>query len=323
MPPRGARRRAKDHAMSDSVEHLRARWTPELTAAAIHQLQGQPAGIEVPTMQHDGRTFLDLRGIRIEQTQLDGAQLRDVNLRWSTIRDVGFKGTHLAHCNLSQTSLSECYFRNTVFDNCDIVNAKFQKNEFSNARIEDCRLDFCSFKECEITLQTIRFRKDTDPRVLMRICRNLKLNAMSMGHFADAGELTYMEKTFERHTLHRHAFTAEHESLRLRLRAIRGWFGSMLLNALWGYGERPARLLVATAAAIVLFGSVQWLLDGVPDEGFGAHLYFSGITFMTIGYGDLSPKGLLPRFLAVLEGAVGISVIGMLIASWTKKIMYR
>jgi hypothetical protein len=157
----------------------------------------------------------------------------------------------------------------------------------------------------------------------MRICRNLKLNAMSMGHFADAGELTYMEKTFERHTLHRHAFTAEHESLRLRLRAIRGWFGSILLNALWGYGERPARLLVATAAAIVLFGSVQWLLNGVPDEGFGAHLYFSGITFMTIGYGDLSPKGLLPRFLAVLEGAVGISVIGMLIASWTKKIMYR
>ena len=64
MTARGARRRAKDHAMSDSVEHLRARWTPELTAAAIHQLQGQPAGIEVPTMQHDGRTFLDLRGIR-------------------------------------------------------------------------------------------------------------------------------------------------------------------------------------------------------------------------------------------------------------------
>ena len=122
--------------MSDSVEHLRARWTPELTAAAIHQLQGQPAGIEVPTMQHDGRTFLDLRGIRIEQTQLDGAQLRDVNLRWSTIRDVGFKGTHLEHCNLSQASLSECYFRNTVFDNCDIVNSKFVKNEFSNARIE-------------------------------------------------------------------------------------------------------------------------------------------------------------------------------------------
>lgn len=309
--------------MSDSVEHLRSRWTTELTAAAIRALHGHTAEADVPTMQHDGRTFLDLRGIRIEQTQLDDAMMRDVNLRWSTIRDVGFKGTHLVGCNLSQASISECYLRGTVFENCDIINAKFQKNEFSNARIENCRLDFCSFKECEITLQTVRLRKDTDPRVLTRICRNLKLNAMSMGHFADAGELTYMEKTYERYMLHRHAFTAEHERLSLRVRAIRGWLSSMLMNFLWGYGERPMRLLFVTVLGIVLFGSVQYLLDGVPGEGFGAHVYFSGITFMTIGYGDLAPKGLLPRLLAVLEGAVGISVIGMLIASWTKKIMYR
>jgi hypothetical protein len=102
-------------------------------------------------------------------------------------------------------------------------------------------------------------------------------------------------------------------------------------------GSRTAGALVARAkgfrdaqlasggdrAAIVAFGLVQYALDGVPGETFGAHLYFSGITFMTIGYGDLVPVAPLPRFLAVLEGAVGISVIGMLIASWTKKIMYR
>jgi hypothetical protein len=68
---------------------------------------------------------------------------------------------------------------------------------------------------------------------------------------------------------------------------------------------------------------VQYWLDGVPGEGFGAHLYFSGITFLTIGYGDMLPVQPIPRFLSVLEGAVGITVIGMLIASWTKKIMYR
>jgi len=35
------------------------------------------------------------------------------------------------------------------------------------------------------------------------------------------------------------------------------------------------------------------------------------------------PVAPLPRLLAVLEGAVGITAIGMLIASWTKKIMHR
>jgi len=64
-------------------------------------------------------------------------------------------------------------------------------------------------------------------------------------------------------------------------------------------------------------------LDGIPGNSFGAHLYFSGITFLTIGYGDLVPVAPIPRLLALIEGAVGITVLGMLIASWTKKIMYR
>ena len=309
--------------MHDSVEHLRLRWTPELTAAAILMLKGGPAAPTIPTMEHEGRSFLDLRGIRIEQTQLDGATLRNVNLRWSSIRDVGFKGTRLIECNLSQATLTGCYFRHTTFEKCEIVNAKFEASDFSNARIDDSRLDFTSFRECEITLQTIRFRDDISPRVLARVCRNLKLNAMAMGHFADAGELTYMEKTHERHTLYQRAFTTEHENPGERLKALLDWAMSIFLNWLWGYGEKPHRITLVMAAVIFLFGALQYWLDGIPGASFGAVLYFSGITFLTIGYGDLVPVAPLPRLLAVIEGAIGITVLGMLIASWTKKIMYR
>ena len=38
---------------------------------------------------------------------------------------------------------------------------------------------------------------------------------------------------------------------------------------------------------------------------------------------DLVPVAPLARALAVVEGVVGITVLGMLIASWTKKIMCR
>ena len=309
--------------MHDSVEHLRLRWTPELTAAAILMLKGGPAAAAIPTMEHEGKTFLDLRGIRIEETQLDGATLHHVNLRWSAIRDVGFKGARLVECNLSQATLSGCYFRHTTFEKCEIVNAKFESSDFSNARIEDSKLDFTSFKECEITLQTIRFRDDINPRVLARVCRNLKLNAMAMGHFADAGELTYMEKTHERHTLYHHAFTTEHESVGERMKALFDWLVSIFLNWLWGYGEKPHRITLTMVVAIFFFGALQYWLDGIPGASFGAHLYFSGITFLTIGYGDLVPVEPIPRLLAVIEGVVGITVLGMLIASWTKKIMYR
>lgn len=309
--------------MNDSVEHLRLRWTPELTAAAIGLLQGHPSAVEIPTMEFEGKNYLDLRGIRIEQTQLDGATVRNANLRWSTIRDVGFKGTQLLGCNLSQATLSECYFRHAVFRNCDIVNAKFEKSDFSSASIEDSRIDFTSFKDCEIALQAIRFRDDINPLVLARICRNLKLNAMAMGHFGDASKLTYMEKTHERHALHHGAFRHRHESVGERVTAMRDWAVSVFLNWLWGYGEKPHRLTLVMAVAIVFFGMIQYWLDGIPGNSLGAHLYFSGVTFLTIGYGDLVPVEPIPRLLAVIEGAVGITVLGMLIASWTKKIMYR
>jgi hypothetical protein len=47
--------------MEDRVADLRARWTPEATAAAVAFLESQPVAFDLPTMEHDGVTT-DLRG---------------------------------------------------------------------------------------------------------------------------------------------------------------------------------------------------------------------------------------------------------------------
>lgn len=309
--------------MNDSVAHLRSRWTPELTDAAIRFLQGNPTDVDIPTMELDGETYLDLRGIRIEQTQLDGMLIRKVNLRWSTIRDVGFKGAKLVECNLSQANFSECYFRRAVFQKCDIVNSKFDSSDFSNARIDASRLDFATFRNCEIHLTSIAFLQDANPQVLARVCRNLKLNAISMGHFGDAGELAYMEKTYERHILYNQAFSRERDARGKRFKAIAYWLDAVIFNWLWGYGEKPWRLASGMLLAIFGFGTLQYALNGIPGRGWWEHVYFSGITFASIGYGDLVPAEPIPRVLAVLEGILGVTFLGMLIASATKKIMNR
>lgn len=308
---------------TDSVAQLRGRWTPALTAAALQRLLGLESAIEIPSLELDGRTQLDLRGIRIEQIQLDGAQLRDANLRWATVRDVGFKGASLVGCDLSQAHFTDCYFRRAAFERCDIVNARFENSDFSGARFDACRLDFSAFAGCEIAFDSIRFRRDAAPQVLARICRNLKLNAMSMGRFTDASDLAYLERTFDRHALRQRAFGAGTLSTTDRLHAVAFWLDAVMLNWLWGYGEKPWRLATAMVAAIVAFGTLQYWLQGVPGRDWFDHVYFSGVTFLTIGYGDLAPVGVLPRLLALIEGAAGILFIGMLVASATKKIMYR
>ena len=294
----------------DRVADLRARWTPEATAAAVAFLESRPVNFDLPTMEHGGTTYLDLRGLRIEQTQVDRAFLRNVNLRWAVFRDVGFKNARFVACNLSQVSFQDCYLRRAQLEKCDLVNSRFESCDFSQALISESRIDFARFTNCEIGLPNIRFRADATPNAMVRVCRSLKLNAMSMGNFGDAGELTYLEKTYERRGLYRGGAWAR-------------WLASGAQNLLWGYGEKPWRLALVMAFNILVFGALIHLLDPLPGKTFWEHVYFSGITYLTVGYGDLAPVSALARFISVVCAASGIATFGLLIASVTKKIMYR
>src|SRR3954464_5725099 len=140
----------------DRVADLRARWTPEATAAAVGFLESRPPNFDLPTMEHGGKTYLDLRGLRIEQTQIDKAYLRNVNLRWAVFRDVGFKNARFVGCNLSQVAFTECYLRRAQFEKCDLVNSRFESCDFSQAVVSESRVDFASFKNCEIGRDNIR-----------------------------------------------------------------------------------------------------------------------------------------------------------------------
>jgi hypothetical protein len=52
---------------------------------------------------------------------------------------------------------------------------------------------------------------------------------------------------------------------------------------------------------------------GDAPDGLSALLYFSGITFFTIGYGDVVPQDGLGHFLAVVEGGIGFGFLAIII----------
>jgi hypothetical protein len=86
-------------------------------------------------------------------------------------------------------------------------------------------------------------------------------------------------------------------------------FGPLSLLALFGTW---AATLIAT------FALLHWSL-GTPlqtpsgETDLPALLYFSGITFFTIGYGDVVPLSGSGRFLAVVEGGVGFGFLAVVI----------
>jgi hypothetical protein len=76
-------------------------------------------------------------------------------------------------------------------------------------------------------------------------------------------------------------------------------------------------LTAAIAALLLSFGAIYQttgLVDGGrPTTDFGTALYFSIVTWTTLGYGDVQPVGLSRAFSAV-EALLGYIYLGLLVS---------
>lgn len=83
---------------------------------------------------------------------------------------------------------------------------------------------------------------------------------------------------------------------------------------------KPYRLLACSMLCILLYSLLYWIsIDELkPAESYWDCLYFSAISFTTIGFGDILPSG-FARLLAVSEGLAGIVFSSSLVASIIRK----
>lgn len=103
------------------------------------------------------------------------------------------------------------------------------------------------------------------------------------------------------------------------------WLLSLLNGAIWGHGERPLRTL-GTAWTVMLGSAVIYRFSGLIESvshpqhvmSFLDSLYFSIVTFSTVGYGDYVPVGWV-RGVAVLEGLFGITLLPLFVISLTRR----
>jgi len=75
-------------------------------------------------------------------------------------------------------------------------------------------------------------------------------------------------------------------------------------------------LVIWTFGLILGYSLWLWAAD-LPlnvSGDFGTYLYLSGVTFFTLGYGDITPTGALGRILAVIEAGNGFGVFAIVIS---------
>lgn len=104
------------------------------------------------------------------------------------------------------------------------------------------------------------------------------------------------------------------------------YLGSLIEGAIWGYGERPVRVLSAALLVILLYALAfhQWTgWEAMEsDLSWVDSTYLSAITFTTLGYGDITPKTTIMKLLCGSEALIGAFMLGLVIAGFSNRSRY-
>jgi tetratricopeptide (TPR) repeat protein len=147
---------------------------------------------------------------------------------------------------------------------------------------------------------------------------NAKMAYAEAGAYEDSGNMYYQEMVMKR--------------MRMKKPSLKR-FIHYLYDLLCGYGEKPKNVVISWIFIIVFFALVYLFPSGLNYSGtsqvsdsFLANafysLYFSVITFATLGYSDFEPKGYMRPFVMV-EALLGIFMIVLFVLVFGRKMMRR
>lgn len=114
------------------------------------------------------------------------------------------------------------------------------------------------------------------------------------------------------------------------------YFQNYIFDFVGRYGTAPTRVLANAVITVFVFGLIYYLsttyLQGLGTiestlpqnlnhfQEFWNSIYYSAITFFTIGYGDYFPHGPL-KFVAALEGFSGVFLMSYFTVAFVRKIL--
>jgi uncharacterized protein YjbI with pentapeptide repeats len=204
------------------------------------------------------------------------------------------------------------------FTNALLRNTKIKKEQIKNHILQEKKKEFSEAQQVYLFL---------------------KNNFHSIGQYNDESWAFKKERDMERKS-------------NCHLKTLHKWLWSCFLNALYGYGEKPERVIVSAIAIIIIFAFVfmNFGIDASPQLGtipkynilkelfIGIRygdllvrlkdisleqikncLYFSTVTFTTLGLGDFRPVEGWGRIFVGAEAFIGALMIALFIYTFARR----
>lgn len=290
-----------------------------------------PLNLKKADLSHLDFSNLDLCGSVFDQSHLSntlfvGTNLSDCSFVGARLYSCDFVGSDMRHADLTKSLIEHCSFSHS-----DLRSARLNEVHFHDADLMGTLLfnsmvwntDFTgvkhlkkkNFKDPESPSRNPRAGiLETNPLVAHESYRSLKHHFYRTGLYKDGGWAAYRELTMER----KHYLVTKDPR----------FFPSLLMDILSGYAEKPSRVIVSSIAIVIFFGLTYFLLNAITPTsggvisktGFWDSLYFSFITFTTVGYGDLVPRPVPGfRLLTCVEAFSGPFMAGLYIFTLTRR----
>ncbi len=320
---------------------LTERWTVERVERVVALLHsGDRAALaayleaHVPRVPHstDPPGQLDLKGLAFDvldyRVDLGQVKFEGLNLWNATFANVNLKGAQFRKCALGQARFEGAYMRGAAFADCDLKGVDFLRANLQHVKFENTDLYFATWVDCEIDVRSFAsgLKEEHTKKwgLAAGVYKALRLNLNAAGDNNGASWAAYRQSINNRRDL-------------FGRKKFWRWVISLGLDVLWGYGERPSRLFLFSVLLATLYG-LAYFFTGVKFDGttctvasqaperlshLGECLYYSFITFTTVGYGDITPCGAFSRLLAASEALAGIFTMGLFVTANARKLEGR
>lgn len=266
-------------------------------------LRGAPlAGFDfrVP-IQEDEDGFSEEIAI-LSEIHMEGAILKYSNFQNGKIHDCFFEDAELSHAEFKGSTLNNCSFQEAECSGVNFHGAKIINCNFIDAHIKDMILE-----------GTI-----VDPKT--NFGKILKSEKEGHYHFASI-EYKQIKQMYKNSSLHGLADEFHYKKMVVKrkldpMTSPKYWMDYIFGDLLCKYGTSFTRvllwsILLIILCAFVLSGPNKLIYEGVPVvASFLDALYFSIVTFTTLGYGDYNVFGPV-RFIAAGEAFLGAALMAL------------
>lgn len=287
----------------------------------------------------------DLSGADLSRTNLKGADLSFCNLTEAILFQADIERCNLLGATLSGATMNECSAPEAIFGGADLSNvsligadlerATFSRGRLRNAvfstaklrgaRMREADLSGASFaradmREVDLTASTITGVRFSGADLRGAHLKALDDFAKATWVGADIREVDFCGAYMIRRYIADENYIDEMRS-RSRSSEVIYWIWWLTSDC----GRSAIRWAACTMIVNLMFAGLYVLagMDFGEDATWLTPIYFSTVTFTTLGYGDITPSTSLSQIIVMLEVTLGYIALGGLLSIFAAKMARR